>query len=173
MTIPEVSQNLADGVPRSLDPRAITLDRVAGSIVGSILSAALLGGAAIPIFMAVLPVWLERGLAAAAVATVLVLLGWIYRWPEVSHRHKSYTVTADQIEIRSGVWWRKVVSVPRSRVQHTDVSQGPLERHYGLGTLMIYTAGTVYSKVGLHGLEHGVALRIRDHLLPTEESDAV
>ena len=63
--------------------------------------------------------------------------------------------------------------MPRSRVQHIDVSQGPIERRYGLGTLVIYTAGTDHAKVVLSGLEHGRALRIREHLLPSEAGDAV
>ncbi len=63
--------------------------------------------------------------------------------------------------------------MPRSRVQHTDVSQGPLERSHGLGTLVIYTAGTEHARVELGGLDHGTALLIRDHLLPREENDAV
>jgi membrane protein YdbS with pleckstrin-like domain len=58
-------------------------------------------------------------------------------------------------------------------VQHSDVSQGPLERRYGLGTLVVYTAGTSHSKVNLSGLEFNVAQRIRGHLLPDDQSDAV
>ena len=38
----------------------------------------------------------------------------------------------------------------------------------GLGTLVIFTAGTDHARVHLHGLDHGIALRIRDHLLWTE-----
>ena len=53
-----------------------------------------------------------------------------------------YRVDADEIEIWSGVLWRQAVVVPRSRVQHIDVSQGPIERSYGLATLSIHTAGT-------------------------------
>jgi membrane protein YdbS with pleckstrin-like domain len=56
-------------------------------------------------------------------------------------------VDARGLEIRRGVFWRSVVNVPRSRVQHTDVSQGPLERSYGLGTLIVYTAGTDHAQV--------------------------
>ena len=66
-----------------------------------------------------------------------------------------------------------MTNVPRSRVQHTDVAQGPLERRYGLGTLVIYTAGTEHAKVALPGLAYADALRIRDQLLPREGADAV
>jgi membrane protein YdbS with pleckstrin-like domain len=71
------------------------------------------------------------------------------------------------------VVWRRIINVPRSRVQHIDVSQGPLQRTYALGTLVIYTAGTDHAKVELRGLSHARALRIRDHLLPSGGDDAV
>jgi membrane protein YdbS with pleckstrin-like domain len=71
------------------------------------------------------------------------------------------------------VIWRAVSNVPRSRVQHTDVAQGPLDRKYGLGKLIIYTAGTQHSRVELPGLEHQTALAIRDHLLPRQAADVV
>ena len=69
--------------------------------------------------------------------------------------------------------WRAVTNVPRSRVQHTDVSQGPLERSHGLGTLVIHTAGTEHAVVGLSGLDYGTALALRDHLLPRGAVDVV
>ena len=63
--------------------------------------------------------------------------------------------------------------MPRSRVQHTDVSQGPLERHYGLGTLVVYTAGTDHARVSLPGLAHEVAIQLRDDLRPDRHDDVV
>lgn len=112
---------------------------------------------------------------AALLWLVLVPLGWwhTYRWPPRVYAHASYRVDDQGIEIRSGVHWRVVINVPRSRVQHIDVSQGPVERRFGLGTLVIYTAGTDHAKVEIEGLEHGRALRIREHLLPTGAGDAV
>jgi membrane protein YdbS with pleckstrin-like domain len=98
---------------------------------------------------------------------------WLQRWPVIAYRHTSYRVDEIGIEIRRGVVWREIVSVPRSRVQHTDVSQGPLERSHGLGTLVIYTAGTEHARVDLAGLEHKRALAIRDYLLPRGGSDAL
>jgi membrane protein YdbS with pleckstrin-like domain len=74
----------------------------------------------------------------------------------------------DGIEIRRGLLFRSIISVPKSRVQHTDVSQGPFERRYGLGTLQIYTAGVTYAQVPLSGLSHQRAIEIRDALLPHE-----
>ena len=164
---------IADGVRHRLDPRSIPLQRVVGRIVTACVSLPLAAGIGIAWTAGEPP----PGVVAALVSVWAVITGvlgwWLHRWAALHHRYASYTVNAEDIEIRSGVVWRKAISVPRSRVQHTDVSQGPLERRYGLGTLGIYTAGTDYAKVSLDGLEHETALRIRDHLLPPAGADAV
>lgn len=165
--------SVADGVEHPLDHRAVTLRRVVGWIATGSVSFALLTVITI-ILLAASPAGWVKALLLLAWVTGTAGLGWfLHRWPEVEHRHASYKVDAEGIEIRKGVIWRLVVNVPRSRVQHTDVSQSPLERSHGLGTLVIYTAGTDHAKVNLHGLDHGTALRIRDHLLPGDGRDAV
>jgi membrane protein YdbS with pleckstrin-like domain len=111
-----------------------------------------------------LPVWF----------VLMAAFTWqLQRWPAISYRFSTYRIDDAGIQIRRGVYFRTVTSVPRSRVQHTDVSQGPIERRFGLGTLVIYTAGTAHSKVSLSGLDFDVARRIRTHLLPDAQSDAV
>jgi membrane protein YdbS with pleckstrin-like domain len=169
---PGEPESVADGVDHQLDPRSISLHRLTGLIFCTWVAGASL------IFVTV--VGFTRGTLAAFAALALVWLAgngalvWHFqRWPSITHRHTSYRVDQQGIEIRRGVFWRRVINVPRSRVQHTDVSQGPLERRYGLGTLIVHTAGTDHAQVTLGGLTHPVALRIREHLLPTGHSDAV
>jgi membrane protein YdbS with pleckstrin-like domain len=164
---------VADGVEHPLDHRAVALQRAVGWITTGSVSLPLLTVITIILLAASLPVWVKALLLLAWAAGTAVLGWFLHRWPEVAHRHASYKVDSQGIEIRKGVVWRLVINVPRSRVQHTDVSQGPLERTHGLGTLVIYTAGTDHAKVNLHGLDHGTALRIRDHLLPGDSHDAV
>jgi membrane protein YdbS with pleckstrin-like domain len=94
-------------------------------------------------------------------------------WPPVRYRYTSYRVSEGGVRIRRGVVWRLAISVPRSRVQHTDVSQGPIERAFDLATLIIYTAGTQHASVHLSGLAHETALTIRDHLIGSVDDDAV
>ena len=55
--------------------------------------------------------------------------------------------------------------MPRSRIQHTDVTQGPYERRFGLATLVVYTAGTENASITIEGLSHETALAVRDALL--------
>jgi membrane protein YdbS with pleckstrin-like domain len=164
---------LAIGVARVLDPRVIPLQRVVGAIATAMVSFGAVIALVIAVLASPLPGWAVLPLLAFWVAATGVLAWWAYRWPAVAYRHAAYTVFNDGLEITRGVWWRTVINVPRSRVQHIDVSQGPLERQYQLGTLVVYTAGTDHAQVNLHGLAHDTALAIRDHLLPREGDDAV
>jgi len=168
------SDSVADGLDHSLDPRVIPLQRITGAI--SVAIVGLIAAVSIGIALAVgddIPGWLRPLLPV--IWLVLIVVGSVaaLAWPVRHYRHTSYRVDDQGIEIRTGVYWRVVINVPRSRVQHIDVSQGPLDRRYGLGTLVLYTAGTDHAKVELDGLEHGRALRIRQHLLPAGADDAV
>jgi membrane protein YdbS with pleckstrin-like domain len=161
------------GEDHQLDPRSIPLQRIGVAIVSVILAigsgiAGLVGlpddRISIPAIVVTATFWLVGN----------GLLAWHgQRWQAIEYRHTWYRVDEQGLEIRRGVLWRVVTNVPRSRVQHTDVSQGPLERRYGLGTLVVYTAGTDHAKVTLSGLDHAVALRIREHLMPERGTDAV
>jgi membrane protein YdbS with pleckstrin-like domain len=117
--------------------------------------------------------WAASMIVASTFGALVFLTWWLVAWPPVSYRFVSYRVDADGLEIRAGVYFRSVTTVPKSRVQHTDVSQGPLQRRFGLATLTVHTAGTEHAQVALPGLPHDVALRIRDHLLPGNTADAV
>ena len=164
--------SIADGIDRSLDPRSVSLGRLNGAIGAAVLGVFSCFGM---IALWIASEWLAFGLLLVPLWLVLVsLLAWhLQRWPAIAYRYVSYRVDDLGIEIRRGVVWRSITNVPRSRVQHTDVSQGPLERKFGLGTLVIHTAGTTHSKVTLEGLEHETARRIRANLLPGGEGDAV
>ncbi|CAN5663992.1 hypothetical protein BH24ACI5_BH24ACI5_22220 [soil metagenome] len=165
---------VADGEDRALDPRSIHVQRIAGWIFTVCVAAASVVGLGILALTADdMPRWLRWLLPALWLAAISLLAWHAQRWPVREYRHISYRVDALGIEIRRGVFWRVTINVPRSRVQHTDVSQGPLERRYGLGTLVVYTAGTDHARIDLSGLEHGVALRLREHLLPAGDADAV
>jgi membrane protein YdbS with pleckstrin-like domain len=166
------AETIADGIEHQLDPRWIPCQRIVGAILTAIVSGVSL--------VAVMSLWASSGIPLLGLlllplwALVMAAFAWqLQRWPAVAYRFSSYRVDHAGIEIRHGVYWRAVTNVPRSRVQHTDVSQGPLERRFGLGTLVVYTAGTSHSKVNLSGLDFNVARRIRAHLLPDDQSDAV
>lgn len=164
---------IADGAPRQLDPQVIPFNQVVGWIATAAVSAGIL--------MVMLVLWLTSPFPEWV--WIVLGIGWIIAtaglgwraqaWPEREYAHTSYKVDDDGIEIRTGVYWRRVIVVPRSRVQHIDVTQGPMQRSYGLATLVIFTAGTAHSNVQLPGLGRPTALAIRDALLPKKAADGV
>jgi uncharacterized protein len=169
----EALPSVADGVERRLDPRVIDLERTVGWIVTAVVSFGMFLASVSTVIAATWAIWATAGVAIVWLALTVALGWWMQVWPAIYYRHASYIVDANGIEIRRGVVWRTVTNVPRTRVQHTDVSQGPFERRYGVASLVIHTAGTEDSVVTQHGLAHQTALAIRDHLLPREEPDAV
>lgn len=149
---------------QALDPASVTAARLAGAI--GLAAGLLFGLVAVLVAAVATPIGV---LAAAGLAGVVLLLSAAggaacYLWPAVRYRHTRYRLDAHGVTIRRGVVWRTVTSVPTSRVQHTDVSQGPLERYFDLATLVIHTAGTRDASVALGGLGHRAALALRDRL---------
>jgi membrane protein YdbS with pleckstrin-like domain len=124
-------------------------------------------GATVASSPAAIPLWIGWALLLAAVAA------YVWKYPPARHRHLRYRIDDMGITIRDGVFWRTWSAVPRVRIQHTDVSQGPLMRHYGVAELKLYTAGSRFTRIDLPGLEHAVALALRDELQQHADDDAV
>jgi len=73
-----------------------------------------------------------------------------------------YAFTGSELHVARGWLFRLHTVVPVVRVQHIDISQGPLERGAGVATLQVHTAGTEHSLVVLPGLALARAEAIRD-----------
>jgi hypothetical protein len=173
-TAPEpVTESIADGSERVLDPQSITLERISRGIFTAVMTGLSFIALSVVLFSASLGMLLGLLLLAAWALLMAGLAALAWFWPPLHYRHISYRVDDSGIRIRRGVIWRSVTTVPRTRVQHTDVSQGPIERGMGLASLIIHTAGTQNASVSLGGLSHDDALRVRDHLIDVDERDAV
>ena len=70
------------------------------------------------------------------------------------------------LHVRRGRWWQKEVLVPRSRVQHLDIERGPIERNFGLATLVVHTAGSRVHALRQPGFADADAVALRDALVP-------
>lgn len=77
-------------------------------------------------------------------------------------RRWSHAFTGRELHVSKGWLVRTRTVVPVSRVQHIDVSQGPLERSVGVATLVLHTAGTEGNRVRLPGIRRERAEEIRD-----------
>ena len=61
--------------------------------------------------------------------------------------------------------------VPFVRVQHLDVTRGPLDKMFGTASLVVHTAGTHNSIVAVPGLAPDRAAEIRDVIREQIRSD--
>ena len=149
---------------QKLDPRYIRVEQISGLIFSGVVSTGLLIG--------LLILWLNIGTNwiwfTALGAGLLILLGLFYlaiSWPSKVYRHAKWRLDEEGLEIHGGVLWRHRISVPMGRVQHADVSQGPLQRMFEIGKLTVNTAGTQNASVDLDGLTHSLALELRDRIV--------
>ena len=162
---------LRDPRLKLLDPRHVIVERIGGwifvAVVAGVALVVLIGS----ILASGLPGW-GMGLVFGGILLGLAGLAWFaHAWPVVAHRWCRYLASDAGLEIYRGVFWRSVVNVPRSRIQHTDIRQGPLQRRYELGKLVVHTAGTQHAVIELDGLSREEALRLRDLLTAREEKD--
>jgi membrane protein YdbS with pleckstrin-like domain len=90
------------------------------------------------------------GLAAVVVA------------PQRVYRRLRFRLTERLLQVVRGWLFHVDTVVPLVRVQHIDVTRGPLEKMFGVATLVVHTAGTHNSIVTLPGLAPERAAQIRD-----------
>ncbi len=102
------------------------------------------------------------GVFAGPVLLILALFLW--RWPNRRYNSRGYDLGTDRLRVARGVWWRSDTVVPFGRVQHIDVDRGPLERAFGLSTIVLHTAGNHNSSVSLPGLLDAEALAMREEI---------
>jgi hypothetical protein len=139
-----------------LDPRQLTLLRIRAGIAAAVLLAIIVFADSAILRETPVPFGLASG------AAVLLLGAWAILIPKRRYRSWGYELAEDELHVGHGLWTRARTVVPFGRVQHIDVTQGPLERRFGLGTLVLHTAGTRGSAVALPGLAHEEAGRMRD-----------
>jgi len=82
--------------------------------------------------------------------------------PERIYRRLRYKLTDRLLQVVRGWLFHVDTVVPFVRVQHIDVTRGPLEKMFGVATLVVHTAGTHNSIVTLPGLAPARAAEIRD-----------
>jgi hypothetical protein len=107
-------------------------------------------------------------------AVLVVACAWFVLWyPSQAYRAWGYRVDARVLETRHGVFFRQLQLLPLTRLQHVDLERGPLERRFGLASLVLHTAGTHSASIRIPGLAAAEAQRLRDYLVEIGGDDAV
>ena len=82
--------------------------------------------------------------------------------PQRIYARLRYRLTERFLQVLRGWLIHTDTIVPLVRVQHIDVTRGPLDKMFGTATLVVHTAGTHNSIVTLPGLSPERAAEIRD-----------
>ena len=103
------------------------------------------------------------------VATLALCAGATFYCIRLAHS-RSFALREHDLIYRTGVFWRSETVQPLKRVQHVEVTRGPLEKRMALASLSVYSAGSGSATFSIPGLEIEGAERLRDYLLdPADE----
>jgi membrane protein YdbS with pleckstrin-like domain len=119
------------------------------------------------------PGWVKI-LVALVWLAIVGSIGWL-SWTIAGRqfRHTRYRVDPQGLLVHRGRLFHSELGVARSRIQHSDVTQGPIQRAYGIATLTIYTAGTEDAQIELAGIAFDEARRLRAELTGQSSDDVV
>jgi len=80
----------------------------------------------------------------------------------IGYRKRSYALRERDLTYKKGWIFSSMITIPFNRIQHTEISRGPIERKYELSTLKIYTAGGSTSDLSIPGLETEEAEQLKE-----------
>ena len=168
--VPSAPPAFEPGGYAALDPRALRLwqltDLVAYAVL--LLVMGVVGGVIVVNVPGAVP-WVSGVWAAFGLLAVWTIL---YYHPR-NYRAWGYHLDRRVLLIRKGVWFRSIKLLPLPRLQHVDVKRGPLQRRFGLATLVLHTAGTHVASIEVPGLDADEAVRLRDQLVAAGGDDGV
>jgi uncharacterized protein len=162
-------QQTTDPVFLLLDPRVVKLWRVRHAIV----TVVLVGLASIAVL--IIGFATERWLwpVAGWQALLLLRLFLLYWYPPRAYRAWGYRIDSKVLETRRGIWFQLHQLLPLPRLQHVDLHSGPIERSFGLASLLLHTAGTQHASIVIPGLDAREATRLRNQLVAIGGDDGV
>lgn len=92
--------------------------------------------------------------------------------PDRIYRRLGYAIDGRLLRTVRGWLFHTDTVVPFVRVQHIDVTRGPVDKMFGTASLVVHTAGTHNSVVVLPGLSPERAAEIRDAIRGEIRADA-
>lgn len=128
------------------------------------------------IVLVILTLFAERVVFGICLAGWLIVMLLILLWIPAFYKSLEYIIDSDSVKAKAGVFWRKNVTIPYIKVTNLDVTQGPIERIFDIGTIHVQTAGAGGQQgakaeqklVGirnLDGLKDTIMERIRDYTI--------
>ena len=99
--------------------------------------------------------------------TFLLLARLVFQW--FADKAKFFALRELDLTYFSGLIVKRMLIQPLNRIQHIEVSQGPVERVANLATLHVYSAGSAAQTFAIPGLLFETAHQLRQHLLSASQ----
>lgn len=93
-------------------------------------------------------------------------------WPLLSWHYRRFALREHDVLLQEGVFFRRQSAQALVRVQHVQLRQGPLQRLFGLATLVLCTAGKDAADCKLRHLPLAQAEDLRNHILRAAQQPA-
>lgn len=153
-----------------LDPRMVAVWTVLASIPAVLVLGAV---SAIDFIGASEGLDLPGPRGSVTLITTAIAALVVTAYPRAAYRRWRYELGDDELRLRHGVFFRNDAVLPYYRVQHIDVTQGPIDRMMNLSRLVIHTASAGTDKE-IPGVASEVAEALRRTILGrTGPGDAV
>ncbi len=147
-------------LPREhLDPRARTLWRISGVLNVMPLIAALIGGLWFIRWLDLDVPWTLPLVGAFVLGVVPLVLALTL--PGLIWRRWRYEIRDDEVDLQRGLVTVTRTLTPMARIQHVDTRRGPLQRRFGLASVILYTAAGASE---IPALADEVAATVRDRI---------
>lgn len=82
----------------------------------------------------------------------------------IGFKKRKFAVREKDISYKSGIFFKKLTTVPFSRIQHIEVDEGPLSRVYKLASLSVFTAGDSSDDLVIKGIKKETAIQIKEFI---------
>jgi membrane protein YdbS with pleckstrin-like domain len=129
--------------------------------------------ALVAVGLSVLAILFSAPAAVWVLAVVVVLAGGVVGWLLIGRNARwwGYAERDEDLYIKHGAMFRKLVVVPYGRMQYVDVQAGPLDQAFKVASVHLHTASPGTS-ARIPGLPAAEAARLRDRLTALGESQA-
>lgn len=71
----------------------------------------------------------------------LIVMALVAVWLPAFWSSLEYSIESECVKSNGGVFWKKRITVPYNKITNIDITQGPLQRAFGVGTIHVQTAG--------------------------------
>ena len=155
----------------TIDPTDVSFLRVCDKLItarllqSGAIGLLLLAASTVPLILRMTGVWggFPGWLAWGLPVVVALSIAWEMILIPRQVRAIGYAERNEDLLIRGGIMFHRVMVVPYGRMQYVDVTMGPLERMLGLSTIHLHTASPGTNAL-INGLPAAEAARLREQL---------